>query len=133
MFDYYIPDPPLACPVCGRPLGQWQGTDGPNLLLVWKQHEPAPVDVRVMEECYGYDKAAFLQRHHSALPQRFYFSTHGCRCDRPIHAIGRCISGLWSESELMTHRNAEPYPSESEREFRARVRDLERWLAARVP
>ena len=46
MFDWYVPDPPLKCPVCGTLLERWQGKDGPCALLVWKQGEAVPVAMR---------------------------------------------------------------------------------------
>jgi hypothetical protein len=31
MFDYYQPHSALACPMCGKPLGEWQGKEGLEL------------------------------------------------------------------------------------------------------
>jgi hypothetical protein len=28
MFDWYQPEPPLNCPVCGEALSEWQGEFG---------------------------------------------------------------------------------------------------------
>jgi hypothetical protein len=54
MFDYYVPDPPILCPKCGKPLQGWQGANHLNpALLVWKQGVAAPIDQRVDEECRG--------------------------------------------------------------------------------
>ena len=53
MFDYYEPDPALACPVCRAPLAGWQGKDGPCALLVWRQGVASPVDQAVPEESKG--------------------------------------------------------------------------------
>lgn len=46
MFDYYEPVPPLRCPVCATPLTEWQGKQGTNLLLVWRQGQAAAVGLR---------------------------------------------------------------------------------------
>lgn len=40
MFDDYEPVPPIACPVDGRILEDWQGKDGPNMLNHYRQGEP---------------------------------------------------------------------------------------------
>lgn len=44
LLDHYIPDPALSCPVCGRELHDWTGTDGPCGLMVWKQGVASPID-----------------------------------------------------------------------------------------
>jgi len=51
MLDWYRPVPDLACPVCGTPLREWQGKEGPCGLFVWQQGEIAPIDQVVDEEC----------------------------------------------------------------------------------
>jgi hypothetical protein len=52
MFDYFVPDPPIPCPKCGKTISGWQGKNDPSpALLVWKQGVPSPIDQRVDEEC----------------------------------------------------------------------------------
>jgi hypothetical protein len=52
MFDYFVPDPPIACPKCGKALSGWQGKNDPApALFVWKQGVAAPIDQLVDEEC----------------------------------------------------------------------------------
>ena len=43
LFDWFIPDPPIPCPVCGGELTGWQGKHDENALYVWTQHVPNPV------------------------------------------------------------------------------------------
>jgi len=50
MFDWYQPSASFDCPNCGRPLSDWQGKDGPNALLVWREETAAPVDQRVDDD-----------------------------------------------------------------------------------
>jgi hypothetical protein len=126
LFDAYRPVPEISCPACNQPLDDWQGKDGPCLMLVWVQGHAAPIDQSVDEESRLPPEILDQLR----LPEEFYFHTEGCRCGRVILARGRCVDGVWSESEPITPANARPGPHQSEREFRAYVRDLERWLAA---
>ena len=48
MFDHYEPVPPLEFQ--GEELSGWQGKDGPNNLLVWRQHCPSPLGRQVDEQ-----------------------------------------------------------------------------------
>jgi hypothetical protein len=127
MFDEYIPDPPLPCPACGKTLADWQGEDGPNLLLVWKQGERFPIDCRLADEMYHQGKASFLRSGRHVLPERFEFHTDVCDCNHLVYGVGRCVDGVWTEAELMSPRNARPYPHENDRDFRDRLRHLARW------
>ena len=126
LFDTYRPIPALCCPACQQPLSGWQGKDGPCLMLVWKQGHASPVSHEVTEESRLPPEVLAQQR----LPDEFHFYTDGCRCVRIVLARGRCVGEIWSESEPITPANARPGPMQSDREFRAYVRDLERWLGA---
>jgi len=125
LFDHYIPDPSLACPVCGSPLEGWQGTDADSLLLTWKQGERFPIKHDWPEECVS-DERAFLES--CALPPMFTFCTWGCRCDRRIEAYGFCEDGVWARSELVTHLNWRPGPQNNLRDEHKIKRDLQKWL-----
>jgi hypothetical protein len=92
MFDSYVPEPMLKCPVCGTDLRDWQGKDGPNLLLVWRQgvRRPQPTDLEVAVN-------------HLSLPPEFLLRSSTCQCfGNGIEAVGRCIDGVWSETQLLT-------------------------------
>jgi len=44
MYDSYEPRQTLNCPNCGAVLDKWwQGKDGPNELLLWKEGDGTPV------------------------------------------------------------------------------------------
>lgn len=125
MFDQYLPVPALQCPVCAMPLSGWQSKDGPCLLLVWQQGSAAPVGQRVAEE----SRLPATELAELRLPDEFHVYTDGCDCGRTISAVGRCVAGVWSHVELITPANARPATDESDHEFRARLRELERWYA----
>ena len=72
MFDEYIPDPPLRCPACGSLLDGWQGKDGLNELMVWRQGVAAPIGQSIGEDFEREpDQLAKLR-----LPERFAIYTH---------------------------------------------------------
>jgi hypothetical protein len=92
LFDTYIPQPPLTCPVCGTALGNWQGKDGPCLLLLWTQRirEPRATDSDV--DAKGV-----------ALPDEFLIYSYDCACfDYGVEVVGRCVDGVWQLSEFLT-------------------------------
>jgi len=95
-------------------------------MLVWEQGRAAPVSQDVTEESRLPPEILARQR----LPDEFHLYTDGCRCGRIVLARGRCVGGIWSDSEPITPANARPGPLQSDREFRAYVRDLVRWLGA---
>jgi hypothetical protein len=37
LFDDYVPDPQLICPICKRKLSGWQAKDGPRAMVQWRQ------------------------------------------------------------------------------------------------
>jgi hypothetical protein len=45
--DFFVPDPPLVCPLCGALLSQWDGFGGPGAFLVYKQGEAEPIEKRL--------------------------------------------------------------------------------------
>ena len=121
MFDYYVPDPALACPVCARPLAEWQGKCGPCALLVWRQAEAAPVEQRAGEcNLSGSDRSAWR------LPPDFEIYSHDCGCPFPVEARGRCEEGVWRVTELVTAENARRSPHERKERWNRRLR----WLAS---
>lgn len=115
--DYYLPDPPLNCPVCHAPLLKWQGNDGPGGGLLWQQGRRAPVDPR------GQAADAALADLH--LPIAFTIYTACCSRHFFVEAIGRAPTGTWSSTELITARDAQRHEGERMEEFKARIRWLQ--------
>jgi hypothetical protein len=93
MYDEYEPVPQPRCPWCEAGFStHWQGKDGPNLLLVWRQGERHPVDQSI-------DEDARMERERYAefvLPEQF---TILGECDNGhfVTARGRCVGGVWRE------------------------------------
>ena len=92
MFDYYEPVPKQECPWCGGPFRVWQGKDGPNALVVWRQGHRHPVEQRVVEES-RVDVTQFV------LPDVFGI-TGWCENDHMTGASCRCRDGVWQEMSL---------------------------------
>jgi hypothetical protein len=93
LFDTYVPDPPLTCPMCRRILEGWQGKDGPCLLLCWRQGVQQP------------DKTAVdVDLDSVALPSEFLLYSSDCTCfEHGVEAVGRCASdGVWRSTEYLT-------------------------------
>lgn len=122
LFDWYEPEPPLSCPVCGAALPEWQGTNGPCLLFVWRQGLIAPVEHRGDGEDFQvYD--ADLKRW--KLPEEFVIVSHDCPCPYPVQAIGHTEQGVWARTVLVTAENARQEKHERKNEFKARLKWLQ--------
>ncbi len=121
MFDEYIPDPPLHCPACESPVGGWQGTDGPNALMIWQQGIAAPIDQAIEDEEVKLlpEQLAIFR-----LPEEFAIYTD-C-CGGHFFVVANCTSTdeTWSRTELVTAETAEQARHERRSEFKARLR----WL-----
>ncbi len=125
MFDHYIPDPPLRCPVCGSALDGWQGKDGPNALMVWRQGVAAPIDQAIEDEDVR------LEPHQLAkfrLPQTFEIYEWCCGGHFALEAVCRTSDGIWSSTELITADTAQQNKDERRGDFKARMR----WLSGKV-
>lgn len=125
LFDSYIPEPALRCPVCDFLLTNWQGKDGPCLLLTWQQGVKFPVAHELPEESVD-DSKSFLESW--SLPPRFEIYSDECRCGRLIEAYGICEQGVWSRTEIVTHLNYCPDGTTSEGDARRIRNELQRWL-----
>jgi hypothetical protein len=130
MFDYYIPEPSLSCPVCGGPLEGWQGKDADCLLLYWKQGQRSPIKSDWPEESIE-NQASFLASF--TLPDVFEFYTWGCKCDRRIDAYGFCENGVWVRSEIVTHLNFRPGTRTSSHDEHSIQNELQKWLESKRP
>jgi hypothetical protein len=120
MFDYYRPQSTLACPVCRKPLNEWQGNDGPCALLVWRQGVATPVD-QLMSDDVRLDAVA-LERFR--LPATF--TIYGYCCGQRFRVEAHCnsLDGVWNSTELVTAQNATQRKEETRAAFKARLK----WL-----
>lgn len=117
MFDEYIPDPPLSCPACGKELHGWQGKDGPNALMVWKQGQAAPSDQAIEDQeirLQPEDLATFR------LPEEFLIYTQCC-ARFFIEADCACVQGTWTHITPTTVENATQHKQETRGDFKARL------------
>jgi len=106
MFDYYIPQPELKCPVCGKQLREWQGKDAHCALFTWKQGLAHPLEI-------SDEKWRASERPEATLPTRFEIYTDSCGCPCMVTAFGRCADGIWVETELVTAQNIDHYIDQS--------------------
>ena len=124
LYDDYIPDPPLNCPVCGSPLEGWQGYDGPNGLMVWRQGVPAPIDQPIDEDA----KLDPEELARSRLPKEF--TIHAPCCGKRFFVEAKCTApnGTWSTTEVVTAETAKQRKDERRADFQERLR----WLSGRA-
>ncbi|MGO1070892.1 hypothetical protein [Lysobacter sp. CA199] len=121
MFDTYHPDGPLHCPVCAAPLHEWQGRDGPNALLHWRQGESDPFACDQQDEDLVDPDVGLTGW---SLPPRFSFYCYDCACPYPVDAIGECEHGVWRRTVLVDAANARQRKHETRAQWSAR----QRWL-----
>ena len=96
MFDWYQPKPPIPCPLCGKKLKQWQGKNGPNLLLRWRQGIAVPSGGLVR----GLSKA---EREEYGLPKEFEIRSYDCPTHQPITVFCKTSIGVWKSVKVMGH------------------------------
>ncbi len=101
MFDYYEPGTDLNCPECGATLSGWQGKDGPNELLRWKQGEANPVGAFPVDEDKVIELDTGKQNDERTLPNIFELHTICDKCDSYIKTTGKCTNGVWSSTTLV--------------------------------
>ena len=121
MFDYYRPQPLVACPVCGEVPAEWQGHDGPCGLFVWEQGVAAPIDQVVSTDARLEPSALAAMR----LPRTFTIRARCCSSRFSIEA--QCIAphGVWVETSVVTAANATQHKQETRADFTARLK----WLS----
>lgn len=119
--DYYLPEPPLRCPVCNASLGNWQGSDGPGCGFIWQQGVRSPIDQRGNAE-YKVEAGAAADVH---LPNAFRIYTACCSRQFFVEAVGRAPNGTWSSTEVITARDAQRHEDERMEQFKARIRWLQ--------
>jgi hypothetical protein len=100
MFDWYEPNPPLDCPVCGKTLSQyWQGKDANCFMFIWHQGERHPINQDVPDEMKW-------SLEHVQLPEEFVIYNNCCGKGNFVYAKCRAPNGVWTETELVTAQNA---------------------------
>jgi hypothetical protein len=103
MFDYYEPDVDLNCPECGTKLDGWQGKDGPNELLRWKQGKATSVGAFPVDEDEVIESSAGSKYNDErTLPNMFELHTICDNCDSYIRATGKCTNGIWNSTTLVS-------------------------------
>jgi hypothetical protein len=122
MFDWYQPSASFNCPTCCRPLSDWQGKDGPNALLVWREGAAAPVDQRVDDDARG--RASII----AALRLPSEFVIHTSCCGRfLVEAICATEAETWVRTRLAGPADVDRIHYAEPREVRdARKRELSR-------
>ncbi len=100
MFDWYEPNPPLDCPVCGKTLSQyWQGEDADCSMFIWRQGQRHPVNQDVPDEMKW-------SLENAQLPEQFVIYNDCCGEGNFVYAKCRATNGVWTETELVTTKNA---------------------------
>lgn len=128
LFDYFIPDPPLHCPACGRELKNWQGKEGPCFQLTWQQGIKFPV----ASDCELTPDSGTNQNWKETLPATFLIYADGCACDRLVEAYGTCENEVWVHSEVVTHHNFQPGNTTSLKDERKIREQLKQWIEQRA-
>ncbi len=100
MFDYYVPQPELQCPLCGDELADFQGKDGPNFLSRFKQGQEIP-EHDDWEEDWGIESDRVADR------IRIYTS---CKNGHWVEAEGRLEGRCWVETKIVEVRETPTSP-----------------------
>ena len=121
MFDYYRPQPLVACPVCREVPREWQGHDGPCGLFVWEQGIAAPIDQLVSSDARLEPTVLTAVR----LPGTFTIRAYCCSSRFNVEAICLAPHGVWTETSVVTAANAKQHRQETRADFTARLK----WLS----
>lgn len=116
MFDWYELEDSRACAQCGETLTEWQGTDGPCGLFVWRQGRRGPVDHRVDDEVAlaPEDRAAHI------LPTDFVIYGF-CSKGHQAWITCSCSDGVWTGVGLVaTSPPASKFETKTQRRARRR-------------
>lgn len=96
MFDWYEPEPPLTCPVCGAALRERQGKDAASFLFVWRQGVASPIEQRMDAD----DKAPDDDREAMRLPERFGIYSYDCAEHPCVEAVCSTEGDVWTRTEV---------------------------------
>jgi hypothetical protein len=97
MFDWYRPQPPVNCPICGTVLSGWQGKSGSCGLFEWVQGHRIP-EKQIVDNQFAISD---LARQGVILPEDFELYTSCGTCKTWIEAHGWCDDGIWNRVELV--------------------------------
>jgi hypothetical protein len=127
MFDYYEPRSSFSCPVCGTAHQEWQGTDGPCGLFLFREGVAGAFEQRVDEEC----RLSPEQTGAQSLPAEFSVRAYDCACPYPTVLLCHAPAGEWQSSELFTGSPADRQlrGAETRVQWQARLR----WLDTHAP
>ncbi|MEM9188230.1 MAG: hypothetical protein AAGF12_03600 [Myxococcota bacterium] len=95
--DFYQPFPPVACPVCGSTIDEWEGYGGVGAWVVYREGEPEPVEMRRAQV-----SSATLSDGTFSL----FGECHGVR----VLAHITVVDGVWNGLELIDIDGGEPMP-----------------------
>jgi hypothetical protein len=98
MFDWYLPQPPIGCPMCDSALSEWQGKSGPRSSFEWVQGERGPRRQLVDDE----RALPPAERDAFRLPDEFELYTECAACKTWAGARGACEGGVWARTALTT-------------------------------
>jgi len=98
MCDWYEPRGAFSCLVCGGGLREWQGTDGPCALFVFREGQAGAVDQRFDDEV-GMPKDELRS---VELPADFQICSYDCGCPYPTTLKCACVEGKWSSTSMFT-------------------------------
>ncbi len=98
MYDDFIPDPPLRCPVDEAELDGWQGKDGPCALTTYRQGDVLDDIPRRADHGVGDDWEA-------SGPFELYTGHDERGVDHWVEAHGVIVGGRWAETHIdrVTH------------------------------
>ena len=99
LYDCYIPDPPIDCPLCGTKLVEWQGKDSLCFLLRWKQNIKGPIRSESREGALP----PRPEEDEYLLPDQFEIYSYDCPIHQPITAWGKAPEGIWLTTEVLGH------------------------------
>lgn len=97
LIDWYEPTENLTCPCCSHTLSEWQGTDGPCGLLVWRQGNTHPVEQRLDDDDLRWTE---LELRKFVLPIKFTIYSYDCPKHSPIYADCTCKGEVWEDLTL---------------------------------
>lgn len=97
LFDWFVPQPPMACPNCGTVLTGWQGKSGPCVLFEWVQGQRSPARQLVDDDA----AATSAVRDRSVLPPDFELYTTCAVCSIWVEALGSCERDIWNRTDFV--------------------------------
>jgi hypothetical protein len=98
MYDEYVPDPPLTCPVDGATLDQgFQGKDGPSVLAVYRQGQHIVGDYGT----HGYTGPSADAEDFPDDGVFQFYGSHGGKHGHWVDCEGTLVDGVWTSSRVI--------------------------------